>query len=556
MAVRQPGGDVLAQSLGRLHAIQDQRVLIFAGWLERGQLAQDQARGHVMLLARRQSSIEFGPSDLGQHEEGRCAYLARQPLAVRPFQCRAGATAAPSRPTASASAAPRRSSHGQRSPSSSGIPARMCATLSGAWKRSPSRKRKPSRRASNAPSVDLPLPLTPMITIAPAAVESASNPRCTDLPSAYPPHGDAATARQARSKLHPGPWSRMATVPPSFKRPCTQGAPQRSRTWVELQYRPGNGCLSASAVAFAVSFAQPALAQTASAPPVSVDPAAPPSSTGAPAPTASGEIVVTGSRITASGFTAPTPTQVIDAKLIARSAEPNLFTTVAQLPSLLGSTGTSTYTGSTSSGLQGLSSFSLRGLGPIRTLTLLDGQRFVGANVTGVPDVSQFPQLLIERVDVVTGGASASYGSDAVGGVINFITDKHFKGLRTNIEGGLTTYGDDSNITAQAAYGTSFAKDSIHLEVSGEYSREDGVPAYGFGTGPGPNGRTWFQSPALTVRPIALTPAGQPQILNLLNAQQFQYAKYGLITSGPLQGIAFGANGQPFQFHLRIEWAA
>jgi hypothetical protein len=140
----------------------------------------------------------------------------------------------------------------------------------------------------------------------------------------------------------------------------------------------------------------------------------------AAAPTPStGEIVVTGSRITSSGFSAPTPTQVLSAAVIAKSAQPNIFTTIAQLPSLQGSTGATYGTNSTSSGTQGLSSFSLRGLGPIRTLTLLDGQRVVGANVTGVPDISLFPQLLVDRVDVVTGGASASYGSDAVGGVVN-----------------------------------------------------------------------------------------------------------------------------------------
>jgi outer membrane receptor protein involved in Fe transport len=108
-----------------------------------------------------------------------------------------------------------------------------------------------------------------------------------------------------------------------------------------------------------------------------------------------------------------------------QSAQPNIFTTIAQLPSLQGSTGATYGTNSTSSGTQGLSSFSLRGLGPIRTLTLLDGQRVVGANVTGVPDISLFPQLLVDRVDVVTGGASASYGSDAVGGVVNFVTNTH-----------------------------------------------------------------------------------------------------------------------------------
>jgi iron complex outermembrane receptor protein len=118
-----------------------------------------------------------------------------------------------------------------------------------------------------------------------------------------------------------------------------------------------------------------------------------------------GEIIVTGTRILSSGFTAPTPTTVIGEEQIANNAQPNIFNTIAQLPSLQGSTGAATGTFSTSSGQQGLSSFSLRGLQPIRTLTLLDGQRVVGANVTGVPDISMFPQLLVKRVDVVNGGA-------------------------------------------------------------------------------------------------------------------------------------------------------
>ena len=118
-------------------------------------------------------------------------------------------------------------------------------------------------------------------------------------------------------------------------------------------------------------------------------------------PRALEEVIITGTRIMSGGFNAPTPTSVITADQLTANAQPNIFTTVAQLPSLQGSTGTATNTFSTSSGQQGLSSFSLRGLGPIRTLTLLDGQRVVGANVTGVPDVSLFPQLLIERVDVL-----------------------------------------------------------------------------------------------------------------------------------------------------------
>lgn len=260
------------------------------------------------------------------------------------------------------------------------------------------------------------------------------------------------------------------------------------------------------------------------------------------------EVVVTGSRITASGFSQPTPTSMVTAEDIEKDASPNLFNVIAELPVLQGSTGRKTFVNSTSSGATGLSSFSLRNLGTIRTLTLLDGQRVTPANVTGVVDVSQFPQLLVERVDVVTGGASASYGSDAIGGVVNFVTDKQFVGFKSNVEAGRTTYGDDESITAQAAWGGAFLDDRLHVQVSGEYGKEDGVPSGGFGGGPAANGRDWFRSPALQVRPISQTTDGRPQIFDIRNAQQFQYTRYGLITNGPLQGTAFGVNGQPYTF--------
>ena len=260
------------------------------------------------------------------------------------------------------------------------------------------------------------------------------------------------------------------------------------------------------------------------------------------------EIVVTGSRITSSGYTQPTPTSMISAEDIELDASPNLFNTIAELPVLQGSTGRKTFVNSTSSGATGLSSFSLRNLGTIRTLTLLDGQRVTPANVTGVVDVSQFPQLLVKRVDVVTGGASASYGSDAIGGVVNFVTDTEFEGFKTNVEAGRTTYGDDESVTAQAAWGGAFLEDRLHIQLSGEYGKEDGVPSGGFGGGPAANGRDWFRSPVLQVRPIGQTTDGLPQIRDIRDAQQFQYSRYGLITSGPLQGTAFGVDGAPYQF--------
>ncbi len=168
--------------------------------------------------------------------------------------------------------------------------------------------------------------------------------------------------------------------------------------------------LATSAFAL-VAMMQPSSVAAQTAPPTPpIAAPAPPQNDPATDAEAPADIVITGSRITQRGYTAPTPTTVIDADAIARNAQPNIFNTIAQLPTLMGSTGRTTGVATTSNGTQGLSSFSLRGLGTIRTLTLLDGQRFGGANVTGVPDVSEFPQLLISRVDVVTGGASASYG--------------------------------------------------------------------------------------------------------------------------------------------------
>lgn len=262
---------------------------------------------------------------------------------------------------------------------------------------------------------------------------------------------------------------------------------------------------------------------------------------------ASNVVRISGSRIAARGFTMPTPTTSLTSADLEKSAKPNLFNTLAELPALQGSTGRTTSTNSTSSGIQGLSSLSLRGLGTIRTLTLLDGQRVVGANVTGVTDVSQFPQLLVKRVDVVTGGASASYGSDAVGGVVNFVTDKKFTGFKAHVQGGQTKYDDDRGGSVQAAWGKAFLDDRFHVTASAEFTKENGIESPGFG-GKGPNGRTWYQNPAYSVRPLNQTGDGLPQYRVIEQAQQYQYAKYGLITSGPLQGTAFGPGGAPYQF--------
>jgi outer membrane receptor protein involved in Fe transport len=278
------------------------------------------------------------------------------------------------------------------------------------------------------------------------------------------------------------------------------------------------------------------------------DGAAPADTTASAQPAQDAAVVrVSASRIASRGFTEPTPTTTLSAEELAKDAKPNLFDSLTELPALQGSTGRTTNTYSTSSGIQGLSSLSLRGLGTLRTLTLLDGQRVVGANVTGVTDVSQFPQLLVKRVDVVTGGASASYGSDAVGGVVNFITDKKFNGFKFNVEGGETKYHDDKNGTLQAAWGKGFMNDRLHIEASAEITKENGIDSPGFGPNAA-DGRDWYTVPALQESTTAMQAAGAPRYKYITQAQHVQYAKYGLITNGPLKGTTFGPGGAPSQF--------
>src|SRR5471032_2136171 len=262
-------------------------------------------------------------------------------------------------------------------------------------------------------------------------------------------------------------------------------------------------------------------------------------STGAMAQEGVEQVVVSSTRLQAAGFDAPTPTTVVSAADLEAQAKPSIFEAITQLPALQGSTGEGYNTGSTTTGLIGLSSLGLRGLSPLRTLTLLDSQRVVGGNFTGAVDVAQMPQMLIQRVDVVTGGASASWGSDAVSGVINFITDKKFEGFKFNTQAGLSTYGDMGQVMFQTAAGTSFAGGRGHFEVAGEYAYNDGLlPRYPIpqqhSAQPNIGGRTIArQSGNASYATDGGTPAGQPRSVYGALAQGTQQAAYGLITSGP-----------------------
>jgi outer membrane receptor protein involved in Fe transport len=292
------------------------------------------------------------------------------------------------------------------------------------------------------------------------------------------------------------------------------------------------------AAAFRISLRPRALA-TASVLALTLGAVAPAHAQGADA--AVENVTVTSTRIQRDGYSAPTPTTVFSTRDIENSGQTTVFAAVNQLPSLAGSNSTQTFGTTQSTGTGGLSTLNLRGLGTNRTLTLLDGQRVVGALTIGVTDAGAFPQALVQRVDIVTGGASASWGSDAVAGVVNYVLDHDFTGFKANLIGGVTTYGDDQQGALSLTGGTGFAGGRGHFEASGEMTYNAGVPR-------GIGGRRWYDATRILQRSIAATPAGTPQYTAAPHVVDFQIAPGGIITAGPLLGTAFGPGGRPFAY--------
>lgn len=250
-------------------------------------------------------------------------------------------------------------------------------------------------------------------------------------------------------------------------------------------------------------------------------------------------IVVTGSRIVRDGYQAPTPLSVIGTEQLATNANANIAQFVTNLPAFAGSASTRSSTTTGSNGSAGINSLNLRALGANRTLVLLDGHRVTPALATGVVDVNAIPQILISRVDVVTGGASATYGSDAVAGVVNFVLDRSLTGLRGEVSGGMTTYGDGENYRISLAGGTRFADDRGHVTVALEQVDDDGI---------GSNRRDWTRrGRQLLANPTYTATNGQPQRLILDQVGYMTSSPGGIIYSGPLRGTAFGAGGQVYQ---------
>jgi iron complex outermembrane recepter protein len=188
----------------------------------------------------------------------------------------------------------------------------------------------------------------------------------------------------------------------------------------------------------------------------------------------SGTILVTGTRIRTQQYDFANPVTSVDAQAIQNAGVTNLTDFLTQNPALVGSTDSNDSSGSNSGiGGTGLNLLNLRNLGTNRTLVLVDGRRHVSA-VPGSAaiDVNTIPVDLIQRVDVLTGGASAIYGADAVTGVVNFVLRKDFEGLTLRAQSGISQYGDSDQHMVSATAGTNFAGGRGNIAVNAEWSRE------------------------------------------------------------------------------------
>ena len=256
-------------------------------------------------------------------------------------------------------------------------------------------------------------------------------------------------------------------------------------------------------------------------------------------------VVVTGSRLVTSGAEAPTPVTVVSSEQLQLAAPRNIVDGLLQLPAFKGSVSVQNQSTGTT-GSNGADYLNLRGLGVQRTLVLMDGRRMVPASSAGSVDVAQIPESLVQRVDIVTGGASAAYGSDAVSGVVNFVLDTKFEGLKANAQAGVSQYGDNVNYKVSVTGGASFLDDRLHVVGSILDYKSDGVSSA--------VGRAWTSRATASItnpnfnKNLPVSP-GNSALLTVTQPYSSVAALGGLITNSALAGTAFDVNGQAIPFN-------
>ncbi|MCA6342939.1 TonB-dependent receptor plug domain-containing protein [Phenylobacterium sp.] len=182
------------------------------------------------------------------------------------------------------------------------------------------------------------------------------------------------------------------------------------------------------------------------------------------------EVVVTGSRIQTPGIQSASPIVTVGADQIRQQQTPEAEKILRLLPGVVPEDGDAV-----NNGTAGVTTLNLRGLGAQRNLVLLNGKRMTPYNIDGEVDLSRVPTALLERVDVITGGASAVYGSDAISGAVNFITKTDFEGFEADSNYSLTGDGDGEVISTAFTVGANSSDGRGNAVVSLNYSKREGV---------------------------------------------------------------------------------
>jgi iron complex outermembrane receptor protein len=250
------------------------------------------------------------------------------------------------------------------------------------------------------------------------------------------------------------------------------------------------------------------------------------------------EVVVTGSRVITNGNESPTPVTVLSMDELAQANPGNLATAMMMMPALLG---TPNQGGQAGNNFQAV--LNLRGMGGVRNLVLFDGHRVqsttqLGGIQSGV-DSNLIPTMLLKRVDVVTGGASAVYGSEAVSGVINYIVDNNFNGVKVNLQRSQSDYHDDEAYNYGIAAGTSLFGGRGHVEFSVQRIVDPGIPdrfARDWGR------EVWSMQGSVPGSTAAAGSQANPYAL--VKNSRFAVTNFGgVINTGALSGLQFAQNG-------------
>lgn len=237
------------------------------------------------------------------------------------------------------------------------------------------------------------------------------------------------------------------------------------------------------------------------------------------------EVQVTGSRIQRPGITSPVPVTAVSSEELSFIAPGNLSQGLQQVPQFLNNA--TAQNRGTFLGSAGQAFLNIRGMGTQRTLVLLNGRRVAPSDRQSSVDVNLFPDSMISRVDVVTGGASAAYGADALAGVANFVVNTDYEGLQINVQGGETEYHDGENWEVSIAGGFDLGE-RMHVIASLEGFHNNDIRGHYAGL----DGRDWFKRWGWVNNPAwrASDPPGtNPQRLTLPQVHSANFTPGGKI---------------------------